>query len=138
MIFYLIKSTISLVLLLGCYHLFFWKDKWFLFNRFFLLGSIVFSLLIPLATLPDLFQATYFDDSHLQFTSKALEFPAVAESIGVSSADQSSELRLAYLLYLVYGIGVLGMTFRFAKHLWAMYCLLANAEHHTNGKILLR
>ncbi|WKN45140.1 M56/M15 family metallopeptidase [Tunicatimonas pelagia] len=138
MIFYLLKATISLALLLGCYHLFFQKDKWFLFNRFYLLGSIIFSLLIPLAALPDLFQATYFDDSHLQFTAKALEFPAVTENTGASSSVQSSEFSLAYLLYLVYGIGVLGMTFRFTKNLWAMYRLLANAEHHTNGETLLR
>ena len=138
MIFYLIKSTISLALLLGCYYLFFRKDKWFLFNRFYLLGSIVFSLLIPLATLPDLFQATYFDNSHLLFSTGDLELPETAGAIGAPSVNQPSEFRLVYLLYLVYGIGVLGMTFRFAKHLWAMYCLLANAEHHTNGKILLR
>ena len=47
MIAILIKSTLCLFLLLGVYKLFLEKEKMSRFNRFYLLGSIVFSFAIP-------------------------------------------------------------------------------------------
>lgn len=47
MFIYILKSTICLVLLLGFYHLILEREKMHKFNRFYLLGSIVFSLLVP-------------------------------------------------------------------------------------------
>ncbi|RRJ93798.1 M56 family metallopeptidase [Flavobacterium macacae] len=47
MIAILIKSTLCLFLLLGVYKLFLEKEKMSRFNRFYLLGSIVFSFVIP-------------------------------------------------------------------------------------------
>lgn len=44
---YLIKSTLCMVLLWGFYRLFLQKEKLFLFNRFYLLGSLIFSYVIP-------------------------------------------------------------------------------------------
>jgi beta-lactamase regulating signal transducer with metallopeptidase domain len=51
MIDFLIKSTIALVVLLGTYHLLLEKEKFHQFNRFFLLGSIVVSFVIPFITI---------------------------------------------------------------------------------------
>ena len=48
MIIYLLKSASCLALLLGFYHLILEKEKMHNFNRFFLLGSIIFSFLAPL------------------------------------------------------------------------------------------
>ncbi|MFN0727980.1 M56 family metallopeptidase [Polaribacter gochangensis] len=47
MLAYIIKSTICLVLLLAFYHFVLEKEKMHRFNRFYLLGSIVFSLIVP-------------------------------------------------------------------------------------------
>lgn len=47
MLVYILKSTFCLVLLLGIYHLFLEKEKMHTFNRFYLLGSILFSFLVP-------------------------------------------------------------------------------------------
>ena len=47
MILYILKSTFCLVLLLGFYHLILEKEKMHRFNRFFLLGSILFSFMVP-------------------------------------------------------------------------------------------
>jgi len=47
MIAFLIKSTISMVLLLAVYHLFLEREKMHRFNRFYLLFSIAFSLALP-------------------------------------------------------------------------------------------
>ncbi len=51
MILYLLKSMGCLALLLFFYHLILEKEKMHNFNRFYLLGSIVFSFLIPLFTI---------------------------------------------------------------------------------------
>lgn len=47
MITYLIKSGLCLALLLGFYHLFLEREKMHRFNRFYLLGSVLFSFIAP-------------------------------------------------------------------------------------------
>ena len=48
MVLYLLKSSFCLGLLLTLYHLFLEKEKMHQFNRFYLLGSILFSIYAPL------------------------------------------------------------------------------------------
>ncbi len=48
---FLIKSTISLLVLLAVYYLFLEKEKIHVFNRFYLLFSLVFSMVIPFITI---------------------------------------------------------------------------------------
>ncbi|MEM7372970.1 MAG: M56 family metallopeptidase [Bacteroidota bacterium] len=52
MIIYLLKSILCLGLLLAFYFLFLEREKMHRFNRFYLLGGVMFSLLIPLYTIP--------------------------------------------------------------------------------------
>ena len=47
MIFYILKASFCLAILLAVYHLFLEKEKMHQFNRFYLLGSILFSFLAP-------------------------------------------------------------------------------------------
>lgn len=51
MIIYLLKSAGCLALLLFFYHFILEKEKMHNFNRFYLLGSILFSFLVPLSTI---------------------------------------------------------------------------------------
>ena len=48
---FLIKSTITLLVLLAVYYLFLEKEKMHVFNRFYLLFSLVFSTVIPFITI---------------------------------------------------------------------------------------
>ncbi|WP_426090366.1 energy transducer TonB [Flavobacterium sp. DSR3-2] len=48
---FLIKSTITLFVLLAVYYLFLEKEKMHVFNRFYLLFSLVFSMVIPFITI---------------------------------------------------------------------------------------
>lgn len=48
---FLIKSTITLLVLLAVYYLFLEKEKMHVFNRFYLLFTLVFSMLIPFITI---------------------------------------------------------------------------------------
>jgi beta-lactamase regulating signal transducer with metallopeptidase domain len=50
MIDFLIKSTICLTIFLGFYHLVLEREKMHQFNRFYLIGSIIISLVIPFVT----------------------------------------------------------------------------------------
>lgn len=49
---YIIKSSISLLLLFGLYWFLLRKEKLFVFNRFFLIFSVLFSLIIPFISIP--------------------------------------------------------------------------------------
>ena len=53
---YIIKSTVSLLLMFGLYWFLLRKEKLFVFNRFFLVISVVFSLLMPFISIPVNFQ----------------------------------------------------------------------------------
>jgi bla regulator protein BlaR1 len=48
MIIYILKSASCLAMLLAFYHLVLEKEKMHVFNRFYLLGSVLFSFLAPL------------------------------------------------------------------------------------------
>jgi beta-lactamase regulating signal transducer with metallopeptidase domain len=52
MIAYIIKSTISLVVLYGFFHFFLRQYKILIFNRIYLISSLLFSLIIPLIVIP--------------------------------------------------------------------------------------
>lgn len=64
MIVYLIRSTLCLGLMLVVYLLFLEKEKMYRFNRFYLLGSLVFSFLVPFIVIED-------------FSNSVLELPSV-------------------------------------------------------------
>ena len=49
---YIIKSSLSLILLFGLYWFLLRKEKLFVFNRFFLIFSQYFSLVIPFISIP--------------------------------------------------------------------------------------
>ena len=49
---FIIKSSVSLILLFGVYWFLTRKEKLFVFNRFFLIFSILFSLVIPFISIP--------------------------------------------------------------------------------------
>jgi len=53
---YIIKSSVSLLLLFGLYWFLLRKEKLFVFNRFFLVVSLVFSLVLPFISIPVNFQ----------------------------------------------------------------------------------
>ena len=52
MITYIWKSSLSLIFLFGLYWFLLRKEKLFVFNRYFLVLSVVFSLILPLISIP--------------------------------------------------------------------------------------
>jgi len=115
MIDYLIKSGLCLVILLAVYHLFLEKEKMHRFNRFFLLFSLGFGLLVPLMSLG-------LASSPLQPIGFS-NMEGVAQSVIISgntnpdmfmdtSKDYASTIILA-----IYGLGVLLLLTRFIINL---------------------
>lgn len=108
MIHFLITSTICLTILLGFYHLFLEKEKMHFFNRFYLLCSVVLSLLIPflnfeiIKEIPaTVSQNIVFDE----FTSNQIIF----------AEEKTSVLHL--VLWILYGLTAFGFFIRFGKNI---------------------
>ncbi len=104
MIFYILKTIGCLSLLLVFYHFFLEKEKMHRFNRFYLLGSVVVSFLIPLFTI----------ETIVIVPSE----PEYIEEMLVSNGTTTNSFNyFDYLLYIwliVTGI----LLIRFFKNLW--------------------
>ncbi len=86
MITYLLKSASCLALLLFFYHFILEKEKMHQFNRFYLLGSVLFSFFVPLATItipsaPEIVEAvqhfnqpTFIEDTAVIITKEPFNY----------------------------------------------------------------
>lgn len=99
MIEFLLKSAITMTVLLVIYYLLFEKEKMHKFNRFYLLGALVFSLAVPFITV-----ATYIEQIPTE--------PVTASSL---TAVKSTPIKEAtdYLFYTGWALYTL-VTFLFA------------------------
>ncbi len=111
MIVYLIKSSLCMLLLWGFYAVLLEKENMHFTKRFYLIFSVIFSLIIPLVTF------TY--TTNIQVEPEILHKPAVTTMV-LSDQVPVIETSIDYvsiLLWSVYGIGVLIFGFRFIKNL---------------------
>ncbi|TRW22024.1 hypothetical protein FMM05_18900 [Flavobacterium zepuense] len=123
MIDFLLKSTISMALLLAVYHLFLAKEKMHRFNRFYLLFSIAFSFLLP-------------------FVSFTINSPVMAQPLNelttilLAPAIISAPNKTNYLPYIswgIYGFVTLLLLLRFAVSL-LHFKRQVNYNEHSNHK----
>jgi beta-lactamase regulating signal transducer with metallopeptidase domain len=71
MLTFFIKSTVSLVMFYGFYHFFLRNQKILFFNRFYLILSLVFSMIIPLIAIP--IKSTYIFNNTLERFNISIE-----------------------------------------------------------------
>jgi len=102
MVSYLIKSIICSGLLFAVYHFILEREKMLRFNRFYLLGAMVFSLLVPLVTIeiPSQTARQAFADNPV---SQSIVNTA-ADNAGQEVTAQESTAPPAYLPSLLYGL----------------------------------
>ncbi|MDD3004251.1 M56 family metallopeptidase [Flavobacterium sp.] len=114
---FLIKSTVSLIILYGVYILLLEKEKMHQFNRFFLLFSLVFSFSVP-------FVAFEFEPENTHtFTSKTLE------TVVLPNLELKLETNyLEIILYSIYGIITTLLLIRFTWNLYALHVLRKKAK----------
>jgi len=117
---YIFKSSLSLIILFGLYWFLLRNEKLFVFNRYFLVLSVVFSLTIPFLSLPVNFQVT----PRLEFA-----FPVPGNIIGeiseVTNNQQYTEIRPSAIdnsaiLLIIYVSGVLLFLFRLLRNIYVL------------------
>ncbi len=122
MLVYIIKSILCLFVLLTFYKLCLENEKVHSFKRFFLIGSLMLSITLPLITF------TYTTE-----VSPGNEMYAAAGSVPLSQVVAKSSMfeifineYLPYLLTGFYVIGALFLLYRFAKNLYKMNFQIKN------------
>ena len=129
---YILKSTLCLVILLAVYHLFLEKEKMHRFNRYFLLLSLLLSLVIPLITLK------VSSDPLPVFANNVIDkqtFIPEHLTVNINPDKTSTETQTVDPLFIVvaiYGIGVLFLIVRFINNLSK---ILSAASHNEQIKI---
>ncbi len=123
---YIIKSSLSLLLLFGLYWFLLRKEKLFVFNRFFLVTSVVFSLLVPFISIPVNFQTTprleNFIPVYNHITPEIVTTDNVAQNAVNSSQpyiqNETPLINFSVVLFLLYFSGVLLFSIRFLRNLF--------------------
>lgn len=102
MVSYLVKSIICSGILFAVYHFILEREKMLRFNRFYLLGSMVFSLLVPLATIemPSAPVHEVFHASPVEPGTKELVAIGNPSQIKMAAADGFPD----FLPWLIYGL----------------------------------
>ncbi|UOY08093.1 hypothetical protein L0P88_05935 [Muricauda sp. SCSIO 64092] len=125
MLVYLLKSTACMAILFLFYKLFLERENMHVFKRFFLTGSLVVSLLIPLLVFTEYVEAipmgtnTATDADSLIFSEQG-------------NADMAM-VNWEMLLWNLYSVGCLVVGFRFAKHLYQIVRRIQkNPKHNVN------
>ncbi len=116
MLVYILKSVLCLFVLLTFYKFFLENEKAHSFKRFYLLGSLLLSLLLPLITFTYTTKTQVNNDVH--FTS--LEKPISDQIVSLSNFEVFVQDYLPYILLGIYLTGILFLSFRFVRNLRKM------------------
>lgn len=113
MVTYLIKSGLCLALLLAFYHLVLEREKMHQFNRFYLLGSVLFSFVAPLYKI----YIEVVPQTSEPFVLMAIDSNMTTEIV----TSQSQEIDYMQYLTFAYTIIALILLVRFIKNLVSIY-----------------
>ena len=135
MITYIIKSCISLLLLFGVYWFILRNEKSFVFNRFYLLASIFFSLIVPLIPVNTISLNTQLGNSVKnivlfdQLSVQRLLPQNFHDSFDVvSNSSDNSLILLKILLLLFYISVVLVLLFRFLRNIYKILVQIRSSD----------
>jgi len=108
MIGFLIKSSLCLILLLGIYNFFLEKEKMSIFNRFYLLGSLIISFTIPFVKF----------ELHQDFVQHNLLPDAIQTIQGNTIIINQKSDNFSIILWTFYGIITAFFAIRFGKNIY--------------------
>jgi len=122
---YIIKSSLSLLLLFGLYWFLLRKEKLFVFNRFFLVASVVFSLLVPFISIPVNFPTIHNLENYISAFNHITPEIITADKVVQNAANISQPyiqnetplINFSVVLFLLYFSGVLLFLIRFLRNL---------------------
>jgi beta-lactamase regulating signal transducer with metallopeptidase domain len=125
MIAYIFKSSLSLIILFGLYWFLLRKEKLFVFNRFFLISSIVFSLAVPfvsipvnLKTTPELATIIPASDYIFQPVNSEEDIPGPVQNSQLNIEKPALPISITEILIAIYILGVLLLLIRFFKNIF--------------------
>jgi uncharacterized protein (TIGR02145 family) len=130
MIPYIIKSSLSLLILFGLYWFLLRQEKLFKFNRFFLIFSIIFSLIIPFIAIPVNIQNNEVQNNIVTALNSNIPaislnhnaFPNITNhtytEIDTSTERISSGINFFEILSILYFSVVILLLFRFFKNIF--------------------
>jgi TonB family protein len=126
MTIYIIKSSTSLLLLFGLYWFLLRKEKLFVFNRVFLVGSVVFSLIVPFISIPVNFQVTTQLNEIIPTYNDIMTEISIADKIVPNEANNSqsyaekqpSVFNIPAFLFAFYISGVILLLIRFLRNIY--------------------
>ncbi|UQD55862.1 M56 family metallopeptidase [Flavobacterium sp. K5-23] len=129
MIDFLIKSTLSLTILLAVYHVVLEKEKMHQFNRFYLLFCIVFSFSIPFITIE------IIQESLNPLLGNTTILPGEATTTII---EESTDYWLI-TLWSLYSIVTLALTIRFGRNIWKLTSRIKSnpVVEYKNSKLVL-
>ncbi|WP_435415478.1 M56 family metallopeptidase [Polaribacter aestuariivivens] len=130
MIIYLLKSATCLALLLFFYHFVLEKEKMHNFNRYYLLGSVFFSFLVPLTTF-----TTYAKPMVVNTVPTTIEDSFFVENTTPIFIEESIDY--SQLLLVVYVFICVILLFRFGRNLFKIIKKIRQNEKVNHGKATL-
>ena len=120
MINFLIESTVSLVVLLAFYHLFLEREKMHQFNRFYLLISLIISLVIPFLTFEVIKIVPVLKDFEvLNSTITSSVIPENEFQEIIMPIEKKINL-IPYLIWSLYIMISFILLLRFGKNIWKL------------------
>ncbi|MBU7571172.1 MAG: regulatory sensor-transducer, BlaR1/MecR1 family protein, partial [Flavobacterium sp.] len=119
---YLLKSTASLIVLLGIYHLFLEKEKMHTFNRFYLLFSLLLSFTIPFITIEvaveSLPKPLLLSQSAPNQVLTQTQNQTIA--VDVAQVPESETNYIPIILWSLYVMATLFLVIRFGKNIYSL------------------
>lgn len=123
---YLGKTGAGMIALYVVYWLCLRKHTYFAFNRFYLLTALLISLGAPFIVLPEKAPEVL---PMAQFTMEPTTVIFQPEAAPLMSTEE--------ILFILYGLGVLGMLVRLGFHLWQVMQMIRSGERLRLGKYIL-
>lgn len=118
MIDFFVKSTISLCILLIAYHLFLEKEKMFRFNRYFLLISLVFSIVVPFISFDVQKEIPIVRENAIPFQAiRTNAFPILTKEKTIASIKEQTDFWIP-ISWVLYGVITLVLSFRFIRNIY--------------------
>ena len=137
MIDFIIKSTISLTVFLGFYHLVLEREKIHQFNRFYLLFAIVISFTIPFVTfeiIKIIPVVQHFEPLNTVLTAAAIPENEIQE---IKMPMEENINFTPYLLWSLYGIISFLLFVRFGKNIWKLTRKYKLSVKYKNANLVL-
>lgn len=125
MILYLAESAICMVLLFGVYKFFYEKEKMLVFNRLYLLFSLVVSIVLPLVDIPIL-QVSRSSIPQIVSADSILMYLEPASSpnaIDIDNQAVDADFFLHRFFGLIYLIGLAILAVRFYSNVTSLYTM---------------